>query len=576
MEEPQVRPGPSKGKRLLTFLLLSIIIAAAGIYVISGSPRWRGLPKQETTIEANFQGCTAVDVREFSNPLVVDGPTNWTCVDYAVENVTVMSSGSLTVVNSTLRNLLDSSAFLDNWGVLRIESSNIGVVPPFEPPIDLRVNGGSATIRSSQMESFTVNGGLATIQGGQIRDQILLNGGTSFIKGVSGFGPPGGFKLSVSDAAQVSLSDGEIWKLTITPLTPSITVHGFNTGLLANPKIVYDFASQWRMDQPLLKTTNMTVRGVELDVMAGRSAQVSNSQLSSIIIDGGDAEVVDSRVEDELVLDGGRLRVEGSESLLRIMGGNCTVSSSSISRLMIVSAAQSDALTIDDFEETRDAGNYDYASWGLTNPHVLIANSTVDAVSVISRGGTVQVRSSTLHSVEGGRLNVSASQIGGISVDQDGFGEVVNSTWTIATVDPAGLLFLLNTTRTTPEDTTIPYGTGRMVFADYIFVNTYDAVTRQPLSQVSITATAATGNITSFSAYGSKTRIVLVDGVQTGATSVAHEHGTFTSYLPYNVTATRMGYLAASTVITEPWNTTTVDIYMYPANATSTLPPSKT
>jgi hypothetical protein len=51
MEEPQVRPRPSKGKRLLTFLLLSIIIAVAGIYVISGSPRLRVLPKQYTNIE---------------------------------------------------------------------------------------------------------------------------------------------------------------------------------------------------------------------------------------------------------------------------------------------------------------------------------------------------------------------------------------------------------------------------------------------------------------------------------------------------------------------------------------------
>jgi hypothetical protein len=220
--------------------------------------------------------------------------------------------------------------------------------------------------------------------------------------------------------------------------------------------------------------------------------------------------------------------------------------------------------------------SFDYASWGLTNPRLLTADSNVEHVEVISRGGTVQVRSSTLGSVEGGRLNVSASQIGGVRLDQDGFGEVVNSTWTVVIVDSGGVLLLLNTTSTTEEDTTAPYGTGKIVYADYVFVNTYDAVTRQPLSHVSITATAATGNITSFSASGWKTRIVLVEGVQTGATGVAHEHGTFTSYLPYNVIATRIGYLAASTVITEPWNTPTVDIYVYPANATSTLPSSRT
>jgi hypothetical protein len=318
----------------------------------------------------------------------------------------------------------------------------------------------------------------------------------------------------------------------------------------------------------------MTIGEVELDVMAGRSAQVSTSQFYSIMIYGGSAEVADSKVEWWLGMDGGLLRVEGSQSgQLRLMGGNCTVSSSSISTLFLLTS-QSDALTIDDFKETRDAGSYDYASWGLTNPRLLTAHSTVESVSISSKGGTVQVRSSTLEWVEGGRVNVSGSQISGVSVDQGGFGEVVNSTWTFAIVDPAGVLLLLNTTRTTAEDTTIPYGTGKIVFADYIFVNTYDAATRKPLSQVSITATAATGNITSFSADGSRTRVVLVDGVQTGATSVAHEHGTFTSYLPYNVTATRIGYLVTSTVITEPWNTTTVDIYMYPANATATLLPS--
>ncbi|MGA2238795.1 MAG: hypothetical protein ABSG74_06260 [Candidatus Bathyarchaeia archaeon] len=574
MEELQVRPHPSKVKRLLTLLLLTVIIAAAGIYAISSSPRWRGWPKQETAVETNLQGCAAVDVREFWSPMTIDAPTSWTCVDYAVRNITVTSTGSLTVVNSRLRDLVDAPAFLDNWGVLRIESSNIGV-PPSPAGIYLRVEGGSITVQSSQMDSITVNGGSATIQGGQIRDEVLLNGGTSFIKEVSGFEPFPWFELSVSDAAQVSLSDDEIGKLTIRPATPSIVVRGFNTGLLTTPRIVYDFVSQWGMDQPLLRTTNMTVNGVELDIAAERSAQVSNSQLSSIIIDSGDAQVVDSKIEEELVLDGGLLRVEGSQSGLRLMGGNCTVSSSSISGLLIVSASQSDALTIDDFEDTRDAGSYDYASWGLTNLHVLITNSTVARVNVISEGGTVQVRSSTLHSIEGGRLNVSGSQIGGVSLDHDGFGEVVNSTWTVVTVDSGGVLLLLNTTSTTDEDTTIPYGTGRIVSADYVFVNTYDAVTRKPLNGVSIIATAATGNITSFTLNGS-TRIILVDGVQTGATGVAHEHGTFTQYFPYKLTATRMGYLPASTLITEPWNTPTVDIYMYPANATSTLPPSRT
>jgi len=561
MEGLQVSPQPSKGKKLLTVLLLGVIIAAAGIYAISGSPRWRRLPKEKTTIETTIQGCTAADVHEFSNPIVIDAPTNWTCVDYAVRNVTVTSTGSLTVVNSNLRNLLDAPAFLDNWGKLRIENSNIEW-PLIGEPIDLRLEGGSAMIRSSHMDSFTVNGGSASIEGSQI-DEVLLNGGTSFIKELSGFA------LSVFDAAQVSLSGGEIWILTIRPLTPSITVRSFSTGLLTNTGMVYDFASQWGMDQPLLRIMNTTIKEVELDVIAGRSAQVSTSQFYSIMIDGG-AEVVDSKIEDTLGLDGGLLSVKGSETpILRLMGGNCTVSSSSIADL-ILSASQSDALTIDGFNQTRDAGNYDYTSWGLTNPHIRTAHSTVGWVRIISEGGTVQVRSSTLQSVTGGHFNVSGSQLGGVSVDQRGFGEVVNSTWAYATVDPEGVLLLLNTTSTSDADTTIPYGTGKIFFADYIFVNAYDAVTRKPLSRVSITATAATGNITSFSVNG-LTRVVLVDGVQTGATYVAHEHGAVTSYFPYNVTATRVGYLAASTVIPEPWNSTTVDIYMYPANATAAL-----
>lgn len=558
---------PQLSRLLMSVVLLGLIVAAAGIYFISGSSRLRGLLRQETTIETNSHGCTAVDVREFSNPMTIDVPTSWTCVDYAVRNITVTSTGSLTVVNSSLRSLLDIPVFLDSWGMLRIESSNIGV-PPLPASLDLRLEGGSATIQSSQMDSLTVKNGSATIQGCQIRDEILLNGGTSFIKDVSGFEPYRGFELLVSDTAQVNLSDGEIWKLTIRPLTSSITVRGFNTGLLTNPRDVYDFASQWGMDKPLLRTTNMTIKGVELDVAAGRSAQVSTSQFSSITIDGGDAEVVDSKIEDELILDGGLLSVKGSESPgLRLMGGNCTVSSSSISGLLL-EASQSNALTVDDFNQTRDAGSFDYASWGLTNPHLLTANSNVEYVGVISKGGTVRVRSSTLGSIQGGYVNVSGSRIGGVSIYQGGFGEVVNSTWTVVVVYSGGVLWLLNTTSTTEEDTTIPYGTGKIIFADYIFVNIYDAVTRKPLNGVSITATAATGNITSFNANGS-TRVVLVEGVQTGATGVAHEHGSFTPYFPYRLTATRAGYLAASTVITEPWNSTTVDIYMQEQSETT-------
>jgi hypothetical protein len=164
---------PQLSRLLMSAAILALIVAAAGIYVISASPGLRGLLKQETSAETNVDSCRAVDVREFSNPIIIDAPTNWTCVDYAVRNITVTSTGSLTVVNSSLRNLLNIPAFLDSWGVLRIESSNIGV-PPFLASIDLRIEAGSATIQSSQTDSFTVNGGSATIQGGRMRNEVLL------------------------------------------------------------------------------------------------------------------------------------------------------------------------------------------------------------------------------------------------------------------------------------------------------------------------------------------------------------------------------------------------------------------
>jgi hypothetical protein len=582
--------------------LLTLIVLAAGIYFIADRAR-RGAvqPEQETTegrkrctnplFPPIWDTCTCAftDVHKFEQPIIISEPTIWVCVDYAVASINITSSGSLTVANSSLRyptedinaNTTTWQGLL-NWGQLRIYSSRIGLPIVVEPSAE--------AVFEARDSNLTETNAL---------------GGSTILKVVNAIATWGG-DVKVSGSARVTLEDSNIDLLKIEPSTSFISINGFNTTSLATRATDYDFAAKWGMEQPLLRLMNTTAKSFELDIMAGKSALISNSEFNRISpeyfnlvsIQGGSVSLVDSKLGtiwgigyDSLqVSEGGSLSVKHSDvSNLQIVDGDCTVSSSKL-RGLELHAFEHETITIDGFDEDRDGGNYNFTSWGFTHIRVHTASSSVQGVRVVWSGATVWIRASKLGigaSGSGGYVYVSNSQLGGgLSIDKNGSGEVYNSRLGSIALDNGGYGEVSNSTVkysaeadrgafvkflnvTLPpafvgsEDFIITEG-GEMVVAYYVSVRVYDAQTRIPLSGVSLTARAATGNTTSFTVDRSS-RIILVSWVRTGGSEKAHEHGAATLYFPYNLTATRQGYLPSHEEITDLWNNSAVEIYMQPA-----------
>jgi hypothetical protein len=591
-------------KFLISAGLLTLIVAAAGIYFIVDTAYRRAVEPEQANTEGRRRctvplipnptvwdtcTCAFTDVRKFEQPIIISEPTVWVCVDYAVTSINVTSSGSLTVTNSSLRYPTeDINANTSMWrglsnrGQLRIYSSRIGLPIVVEPSAE--------AVFEARDSNLTETNAL---------------GGSTILKGVKPYFGTWGVDVRVSGSAQVTLADSDIDLLKIEPSTSFININDFNATSLATRATDYDFRTEWGMEQPRLRLTNTTAKSFELDIMAGRSASISNSEFNRIspeyfnliLIQGGSVNLVDSKLGtiwgigyDSLqVREGGVLRVEHSDvSNLQIVDGDCTVSFSKVHGLELY-AFEHETITINGFDDDRDGGNCNFTSWGFTHLHVRASSSNVEGVRLVSSGATVWIRTSKLGigvSASGGYVYISNSQLGGgLSIDKNGFGEVYNSRLGSIVLDNGGYGEVSNSTVkysaeadrgasvkflnvTLPpafvgsEDFIITEG-GEMVVSYYVFVRVYDAQTRIPLSGVSLTARAATGN-TTFFAVDRSSRIILVSWVRTGGSERAHEHGAATLYFPYNLTATRQGYLPSHKEITALWNNSAVEIYMQP------------
>jgi hypothetical protein len=602
-------------KRLLVAVaLLTIVAAAAGTYFIADNAR-RGVVQPEQAVTEGRKRCTVpvvpnptiwdtctctfTDVRKFEQPIIITKPTIWECVDYAVTSINIAPTGSLTVINSSLRFPTEdvNANFstwqgLSNWGQLRIYSSRIGLPTVVEPASEAVFEAHDSNLTDTQ-----------------------TLGGSTLLKGVRPYFVTWGGDVRVSGAAQVTLVDSNIDLLKIEPMTSFIDINGFNTTSLAIHPTDYDFQAKWGLKRPLVRLLNTTAKSFALDIMAGRSALISNSEFNRISpeyfnlisIQGGSVSLVDVKLgtiwgigyDSMQVSEGGSLSVKHSDvSNLQIVDGDCTVSSSKL-RGLELHAFEHETITIGGFDEDRDGGNLNFTSWGFTHIRVHTASSSVQGVRVVSSGATVWIRASKLGSVSasGGYVHVSSSQLGGdLSIDKNGFGEVYNSRLGSIFLDNGGYGEVSNSTvKDSAEadrgafvkflNVTLPCSFvdevdyiitrgGQMVVSYYVFVRVYDAQTRIPLSGVSLTARAATGNSTSFSVDGSN-RIVLVGYVRSGGGYLPHEHGGDEFYFPYNLTATRQGYLSSRAEISELWNDTAIEIYLQPATTqSSTTPPS--
>jgi hypothetical protein len=606
-----------RARRLLVaVVLLMFVAAAAGTYFIADNARRGAFQPEQGVTEGRKRctvpvvpnptiwdtcTCTFTDVRKFEQPIIIAKPTTWECVDYAVTSIHITPTGSLTVINSSLRFPTEdvNANFsmwqgLLNWGQLRIYSSRIGLPTVVEPTPEAVFEAHDSNLTDTQ-----------------------TLGGSTLLKGVKPYFVTWGCDVKASGAAQVTLVDSNIDLLKIEPMTSFIDINGFNTTSLAIHPTDYDFQAKWGLERPLVRLLNVTAKSFELDIMAGRSALISNSQFSTseeyggysnhILIHGGNVIMVDSklgtvwgiRYDSVQVREGGLLNVEHSEvSYVSIDSGDCTVSSSKLHGLELY-AYQEETITINGFDEDRDGGNYDFTSWGFTHFRVNTFSSNVQGIAVVSSGARAWVTGSKLGgiSASGGYVYISDSQLQNLEIDNNGFGkvyqtglgsiglsngaygEVSNSTVKYSAEADAGAVVNFLNVALPPSfvdevDYIITRG-GRMVVSWYVFVKVYDAKTQMPLTGVSLTARAATGNTTSFAVDGSN-RIVLVSYVRMGGGEKAHEHGGDMFYFPYNLTATREGYLSSRAEINELWNDTAIEIYMQPVTTqSSTTPPNQ-
>lgn len=592
----------SRAKRLsiAAALLTVVFAAAAGTYFIADNVRKGAIQPQQAVTEARKRCtvdvvagptfwdtclCAFTDVRKIEQPIIIDKPTVWACVDYALTTVNIASTGSLTVVNSSLRfptedvnaNVSMWQGLL-NWGQLRIYSSRIGVSTVVEPSAEAVFEARDSNLTDTE-----------------------ALGGTTLLERVKPYYVTWGGFVRVSGAAQVTLMDSNFEVLRIEPMTSFIDIEGFNSTSLWSPTD-YDFRVKWGLEQPFVRLVNVTAENFELDVMAGRSALISNSQFtmsewvyggfsSLILIHGGNVSLVNSKLEavwsynSVQVEEDGLVNVRHSElGPAYVNSGDCTISSSKLHGLKL-QAYQDETIKIDGFDEDRDGGNYNFTSWGFTHLHANTLSSNVQGVTVVSSGAKVTISTSRLGGVStsGGNIYVSDSQLQTLDLDYNGLAvakvyrsrlgsiyiyanggsaEVSNGTVISIDADEGAVVNLLNVTLS--PSGYINTREGLIVVAWYVLVKVYDAETQIPLNGVSLTAKATTGNVTSLVIDGSN-RIVLVGAMMMGGGYLAHEYGGYVYYFPYNLTATRQGYIPNHTQITELRNNTAIEIYMQPA-----------
>jgi len=396
----------SRAKRLTTAaaLLTVVFAAAAGTYFIAGEAGRGAIQPQLGATEARKRCtvpalwvsvwdtclCAFTDVRKFEQPIVIGKPTTWVCVDYAVTTVNITSTGSLTVVNSSLRFPTEDEPNVDcsmwrgllNWGQLRTYSSRIWLPIVVEPSAE--------AVFEARDSNLTDTNAL---------------GGSTILKGVKPYFVTIGGDVKASGSARVTLEDSNIDLLKIEPSTSFINIDGFNTTSLATRATDYDFQAEWGLERPFIRLANTTAKSFELDMMAGRSALISNSEFNRISpeyfnlisIQGGSVSLVDDKFGtiwgigyDSLqVSEGGSMSVKHSDvSNLQIVDGDCTVSSSKL-RGLELHAFEDEAIKIDNFDEERDGGDYNFTSWGFTHIRVHTASSSVQGVRVVSSGATV-------------------------------------------------------------------------------------------------------------------------------------------------------------------------------------------
>jgi hypothetical protein len=585
-------------RRLRSVIPLIVILLLSLAVVFSTLPR-RGFSQPPP---GSCPG--GYDIKTFTDPITINGATTWMCVDYTIDYATITQTGSLNITDSIIQTKtwlgfevhgqlqIDSSTIFEQVAVypesgiiLNAKNSTIQILTIYSTYDVLNITAFDATAfqspagwnastswgilnRTIFLQSTTVNEVYLTVSGGSLHldnaqfNTVRLGGGTADVQHLHVS------SLEISGSANATIQDVTSpmpFLFPVISIDPSdgITVTNFNAALLAGS---YNFTSEWGMDWPRVVIGSTTTHEVHVGLQTGVTGTFSASSDLSIFVNGGNAYVENgstvnihvggpfggtATVTDSHIISGGMSNgtlniISSTADWLQLMGGNSTVTSSTVYTLELINDRDAGgSVIVRDFDQTHDAGNYVYDAWGFSRLHARTSASTVGAVVL---------------SVYSGILHVTGSTVNQVAAYESGVADIANSTIVWATAGHGGgHVQLLNVTDTADDAV---YG-GVLDKSWYTFVNVYDASTGLPLDGVALNIADNLGNIQNANVDGSA-RLILQEYAKL---SNATETWTVL-YYPYTLTASKSGYNPTIAIIGS-FSNPTINFYLTQQSTTT-------